>query len=110
MQIETIYNNFIQNISADRVLLSEPMSKHTSFKIGGNADIFVIAKNIEEIKYILKYVKTQNIPLFILGNGTNLLVRDNGIRGVVLKINMQDVNVGVAWHATRATYHVAPTK
>ncbi len=73
-------------ISHENILLNEPMSKHTSFKIGGPVDIMILPQNIEEILEIIKLCKTNNINYFILGNGSNILVRDKGIRGLVIKI------------------------
>ena len=65
---------------------NEPMSLHTTFKIGGNADLFVCVKNKEELKEVLKITKEENIPLFVIGLGSNLLVSDNGISGVVVSL------------------------
>ncbi|MBR2587595.1 MAG: UDP-N-acetylmuramate dehydrogenase [Bacilli bacterium] len=69
------------------------MKKHTSFKIGGNADIFIKAKNVEEIKFILEISKEHDIPLTIIGNGSNVLVKDNGIQGIVLKIDIDEIEI-----------------
>ena len=77
-------------ISKDDIFIDEPMSKHTSIKIGGPADVYAKLKSIENISKILKIVKEKNIPITILGNGTNILVKDNGIRGIVLKINIEN--------------------
>ena len=55
-----VYNELAQKIDHKRILLNEPMSKHTSFKIGGPADIFLIVNDIEELKYILKISKKHN--------------------------------------------------
>lgn len=75
------------------VLENEPMSKHTSFRIGGPADYFVKAKSIDEIKFVLELCNKNSIPLTIVGNGTNLLVSDKGIRGIVLKPELNDFAV-----------------
>lgn len=72
-------------IDKKNILINEPMKNHTSFKIGGNADIMVIPENGEQIAAIVRVCKEKDIPLFIMGNGTNLIVRDKGIRGVVIK-------------------------
>lgn len=83
-----IYKNLIdisKKLSCT-VLLNESMKKHTSFKIGGNADVFIYVNNIESLKIILGLITTENIPYFIIGNGTNLLVADDGFRGVVLNL------------------------
>ena len=62
------------------------MSKHTTFRIGGPADIMILPSAEYEIIEILKYCNCNSVPIFIMGNGSNLLVRDKGIRGIVLKI------------------------
>ncbi len=64
--------------------LNEPMSKHTTFRIGGNADIVLYPDNEIVITEIIKYCKTENIPLKIFGKGSNILVSDEGIRGAVI--------------------------
>ena len=69
-----------------RVLYNEPMAKHTSFKIGGNAECFVVVNSEIELIQIIKYLTENNIDFFVMGNGSNLLVSDNGIKGVVLKL------------------------
>ncbi len=89
--IQNIYNELLKDISKENIILNEPMCKHTSFKIGGNADIYIKAKSIDDIKSVLKIVNEYNIPLFVFGNGTNLLVKDEGIRGIVLKIELDNI-------------------
>ena len=64
--------------------LNEPMSKHTTFRIGGNADIVLSPDNEIVISEIIKYCKAENIPLKIFGKGSNILVSDDGIRGAVI--------------------------
>ena len=71
----------------DNIKINELMSKHTSFCIGGSAEIFVEVDNINQLKQIIKYAHSKNISLFVLGKGTNLLVKDEGIKGIVLKLN-----------------------
>lgn len=90
---EEIYKQLLEGINKENILLNEPMSKHTSFKTGGNAKFFVKAYSISEIKKVLKVVKENKIPLFILGNGTNLLVKDEGFNGIVLQIKLNDINI-----------------
>ncbi|MBQ8795107.1 MAG: UDP-N-acetylmuramate dehydrogenase [Clostridia bacterium] len=63
-----------------------PMKEHTSFKIGGNADYFVSVKNTEELKTIISLCRDKNVPYMLIGNGSNLLVDDEGIRGVVIRL------------------------
>ncbi len=90
---EKIVNLLQKKINENNILLNEPMKKHTTFKIGGNADIFVKVNDIEQIKYVLQIVKENEIPLFILGNGSNILVKDEGIRGIVLKIELNEIQI-----------------
>ena len=69
-----------------KVLVKEPMASHTTFRIGGPADYFVMPETIEELANVLKLCREENIPYFILGNGSNLLVGDQGFRGVVIQL------------------------
>jgi len=72
----------------------EPMCYHTSFKIGGNADIMAFPKSIAEVEMLIKWCKQDDIPYFILGRGTNILVSDKGIEGIVIKMSgLQDMTV-----------------
>lgn len=75
---------FEELIGPENVLNDEPMKNHTTFKIGGPADIFLMPKTEEQIANVLKIAKENSYPIFILGNGSNLLVGDKGIRGAVL--------------------------
>ena len=82
-------------VGSDNIVSDEPMRKHTTFRIGGNADIFVRPESKEQIAEILRLCRKQDVPYFILGNGSNLLVGDRGFRGVVINImdNMNDIKV-----------------
>ena len=86
MNIEMVQQKLLEKIHIDHLRMNEYMSKHTSFKIGGPADIMVLPTTVEEIKHALTLCKEYSIPYQIIGNGSNLLVRDKGIRGVVIKI------------------------
>ncbi len=68
-----------------RVLADEPMAKHTSFKIGGPCDYMVFPKSVDEVKAVLAFAKEEGIRVTVLGNGSNILVADDGIDGIVLK-------------------------
>lgn len=81
-----MYNELHQKLPPDILYENEPMQNHTSFKIGGPADIMVIPRRIEEIKSVVSYCHQHTAPLLVIGRGSNLLVRDKGIRGVVLKL------------------------
>ncbi|CDE25979.1 uDP-N-acetylenolpyruvoylglucosamine reductase [Clostridium sp. CAG:440] len=87
MNLEQLIDNL--NISKEKIKYNEPMAKHTSFKIGGPAQCFINAESVEEIKQICKVVSKNDINLTIIGNGSNLLVTDNGINGIVVKVNIK---------------------
>lgn len=72
-----------------KIIFEEPMKNHTSFKIGGKADEFIKIDSEQELIQAITYAKEKNIPITILGNGSNILVSDKGIRGLVIKINIQ---------------------
>jgi len=74
--MEEIYNKLIEKIDKTKVYQNEPMRKHTTFKIGGPADIFVKVETIDELKYVIQKCKENNVPLTVIGNGSNILVKD----------------------------------
>ena len=82
-----------KKIDKKDIFSNEDMSKHTTFKTGGKADTFVKVDSIENLKYVLQISKENNIPLFILGNGSNILVTDKGIRGIVCQIDIKKFEI-----------------
>ena len=82
-----------EKLPSANIKLNEPMKLHTSFKIGGPADFFITANNIQEIREVVNIAKENNLPLKVVGNGTNLLVKDNGFRGIILKTNLQEIKI-----------------
>lgn len=72
-------------LDKNEILVDEPMRNHTYFEIGGTADIIAIPNTIEKLVSVIKLMKEEEVPLFLIGNGSNLLVKDGGIRGCVLK-------------------------
>lgn len=84
------YNELKKYVNEKNVILDEPMKDHTSFKAGGPVDIMVLPENYEEIQKTIGLCTQNNVPYFIIGNGSNLLVRDKGIRGVVIKLRKLD--------------------
>ena len=100
---EELKQKFCREFGSDRVLLEEPMKRHTTFRIGGPAEVFVMPGNLEEVQRILEICRTEDLPYFILGNGSNLLVSDRGYRGVVIQLdrNFGEVKVeGTEIHAS----------
>lgn len=73
-------------VGENGVKTNEPMKNHTSFRTGGPADIMVTPGSVEEISGVIRICREEKVPVLVIGNGTNLVVRDKGIRGVVLKI------------------------
>lgn len=84
-----------QFLPAENVFVNEPMKKHTTFRIGGEADCFVCVENTSQLKEAQAYLQSMQIPYYVLGNGSNLLVSDEGYRGVILEIcdKMSDIRV-----------------
>ncbi len=72
-------------LDKNEILVDEPMRNHTYFEIGGTADIIAIPNTVEKLVSVIKLMKEEKVPLFLIGNGSNLLVKDGGIRGCVLK-------------------------
>ena len=85
MDREIIKKHLTYIAGENSILTDEPLALHTSFKIGGPADFMVLPSDAGQIAGIVKFCKSENIPLYVMGNGTNLIVRDKGIRGVVVK-------------------------
>ncbi|MCI5997490.1 MAG: UDP-N-acetylmuramate dehydrogenase [Parvimonas sp.] len=82
------FNNLDCNVKYD-----EPLKNHTTFKIGGNCKILVEPKSVDNIIEILKICKNNNLNFFIIGNGSNLLVSDNGYDGVIIKLKENFSNI-----------------
>lgn len=93
MNMQNVYENLCENMPSLDIKKNEDMSKHTTFKVGGKADIYINVKTIDELKLVLKYIKENNIPFYIVGNGSNLLVKDKGIRGIVAKLDFNEIGI-----------------
>ncbi len=72
-------------VGRENVFIDEPMWKHTSFKVGGNADLMVLPQNTDQLIDIVRICMEREYPFLVMGNGTNLIVKDKGIRGIVIK-------------------------
>lgn len=81
------YEKYFLDRKFSDIRYNEPLKKHTSFKVGGPADIMIIPKSEDELIRALKICRDNDLKYFVMGNGSNLLVKDTGIRGVVIKIN-----------------------
>lgn len=91
--MQEIYKELLEKIDNKYIYIDEEMSKHTTFRIGGPADLFIKVKDIEMLKYILSFSKKENIPVTVMGNGSNLLVKDKGIRGIVIKPEFDNLKI-----------------
>lgn len=84
------FKNFAINLkeilNEEDIRIDEPMKYHTSFKVGGPADILITPRNFQQVIDVIKLCKKNNIPFYIMGNGSNLLVKDGGIRGIIIKL------------------------
>ncbi|WP_018132746.1 UDP-N-acetylmuramate dehydrogenase [Effusibacillus pohliae] len=89
--LQTIFHG----LDVGTVTFNEPLSRHTTWKIGGPADMFVVPTKVEQLQLLAKTIGEHHLPWYVIGRGSNLLVRDGGIRGVVIKLadNFADVSV-----------------
>lgn len=79
-------NQLCEIVGSDNVCVDEPMKNHTTFRIGGNADYFVSPHTTGEIKDVIRVCKCAQMPWYVIGNGSNLLVSDEGFRGVIIRL------------------------
>ncbi len=92
---EAVKQKFCQVLGKEQVLFEEPMKSHTTFRIGGPAEVFIMPKSVKQVQMAVKICQEEQIPYFILGNGSNLLVSDRGYRGVIIQMdrNMGEIQV-----------------
>ena len=92
---QNVIEKFNNLLGEERVKVNEPMKRHTTFRIGGPADYFLMPSSEKELKGIIEICKSGELPYFILGNGSNLLVSDKGYRGVIVQLykNYGDIAV-----------------
>lgn len=83
---QTVYEALAKYVPKENILVQEPMSRHTTFKVGGNADCMVKIANKAQLIDIIRYIQRVEYPCLVLGNGSNLLVSDKGFEGIALQI------------------------
>ena len=84
---KSIFSNQLKEIlGEDKVQMDEPMSKHTTFRIGGPAEWFVFVHKIEELQKVTMLCKEWEVPYYVVGNGSDLLVSDTGVSGVIIRL------------------------
>ena len=93
MEVKQIIENTKLDINKSQIKYNEPMKAHTSFKIGGPAEVYIVVKTIQELQKINDIAKKNNIPIYIIGNGSNILVTDKGIKGIVIKNEIKKLEI-----------------
>lgn len=93
--MQDLFNELAAVVGSDHIWKGEMMKKHTTFRIGGPADIFAAPETEEGIRAVQRVCREYQAPLYVIGNGSNLLVSDRGIRGVVMQLfkNYSDISV-----------------
>lgn len=86
MGLKEIKKLLMNGIDEKNIIENVSMAQHTSFKAGGSADMMVIPQNIDELKYVLQTLANSGYPYMILGNGSNVLVKDGGYKGIIVKM------------------------
>lgn len=100
MNHREFYDKLEKIVSSEAIFEKEPMSKHTTFRIGGPADIFLTPK-VSQVLDVLKLAKEEHVPVTVIGNGSNLLVADKGIRGLVISFGKEAEEIQI--EGTRMT-------
>lgn len=93
MDIKKIIEKSNLKIDKEKILYNEPMKKYTTFKVGGPAECLIKIDNEADLKEILEFSKINNIPLTILGNGSNVIILDSGIKGITLIIKIEKLEI-----------------
>ncbi|MDQ0352632.1 UDP-N-acetylmuramate dehydrogenase [Alkalibacillus filiformis] len=91
---QSIKHKLREILSDENILINEPLNNHTYTKLGGEADFFVTPTSYEAVQNVVKLANQEQLPFTLLGNGSNLIVKDGGVRGVVLSLKkLDDINV-----------------
>ena len=93
MKIVEICNELTKAISPTKIYMNENMKKYTTFRVGGNADILIRVKDVKELMHCIKVADRYYLPVTIIGNGSNILVKDSGISGLVIKIEFDKIEI-----------------
>lgn len=93
MNLEELIKKSNLQIEKQKILFNEPMKNHSTFKLGGPAECMIKIENLKDLKEILKFSNKNKIPLTILGNGSNILVSDKGIKGITLMMKLKKVEI-----------------
>lgn len=93
--MEDLKKELEQVLTKGQILQNEPLSRHTTFRVGGPADLF-LTPDIAQLPRVMEIISAQEVPATVIGNGSNLLIGDRGIRGVVIEIGRQMAQISVA--------------
>lgn len=107
---QIFYQKLCSIVGREQVLTEEPMKKHTTFRIGGPADFLVLPQTLQEIAEVTALCRKEGQPWYVIGNGSNLLVGDKGVRGVVIQLlrNFNEIEVrGEEIHVQAGTVNAA---
>lgn len=85
-----LYEQLVQLVSEENVEVDKPLKQHTYTKLGGNADYFVTPTTYEQVSEVVKLANKERVPFMLLGNGSNLIIKDGGIRGIVMYLGKLD--------------------
>ena len=93
--MENKYIGLENILNKENIKYNEPMKNHTTMQVGGPCDCLVLPESISEIEKVVSYAKENDIKYYIIGNGSNLLVLDSGVKGLVIKIGNKFANVEI---------------
>lgn len=96
MEIKELIEKNKLEIEKEKILFNEPMKKYSTFKIGGLAECLIKIDNIDDLKKVLKFSKENNIKITIIGNGSNVLILDGGIKGITMLIKIENYQINEA--------------
>lgn len=99
---QDFYQKLTGILSEEKIRRDEPMKTHTTFRVGGSADYFVMPETAEEVQRVTELCRTEEVPCYVIGNGSNLLVSDDGYRGVILQIYRSMSGISVQGNIIRA--------
>ena len=99
---QDFYQKLTGILSEEKIRRDEPMKTHTTFRVGGPADYFVMPETAEEVQRVTELCRTEEVPCYVIGNGSNLLVSDDGYRGVILQIYRSMSGISVQGNIIRA--------
>ncbi|MFV0344114.1 MAG: UDP-N-acetylmuramate dehydrogenase [Anaerocolumna sp.] len=99
---EVFYQELKTVLNENQIRIEEPLAKHTTFKIGGPADFLVLPDHIEQIVNVVKLCIKEQIPYFVMGNGSNLLVSDSGFKGIIIKLDRDFAKVNISGNKVTA--------